>query len=656
MEHQTNEQRVTGRAVLIATVVAMAAAVITPYTAYLTRTWAFGWGTLPNGPVVIAFVLLVANGLILRLRLTGALTRADLLVIYSILTIATALIVVHVPYTIGLAAYPFYRARSVFGWEETILPHLPSWLHPARPEVSAWFWEGLPAGVPLPWGQWIMPLTGWGAFTLALLAAMMCLGALMRKDWIERQRLTFPLTEIPLALVNRESHPTLSRSSFRFSMFWIGFVPTSIMILLGWLNGLFPAVPAISREYPIGQNFIGLGLPWSTLTEMQVRISPATIGVMALVPGEVSFSIWAFYLLFRVYLLVCGSLGVPPSGSAAFGGFNPRAFFDYAANGGFIVIAAIALFRARDSFAAGFRRLFLGRREPDDPTAPMSNAAAVVGFFAANAFMLWWARHAGMSWSSYALIMAAFDVALIGTVRLTAAAGLQQHRPPTHARWVVLRTVGARAIDPASLTMYSYLSMGYMLEPQSWAMNYMVNSFKLMHRGRVRGRGFPLAVAVAMVGVLIACSVGVLYVGYRYGAVSLECWPIFAVPTCAFRELNSSITSPENPNNLLRFALVAGGAFTAGLAWMSAHFVWWPLSPLGFVIASVYHTNRDIWSNAFIGWLLATLVRRFGGLRLYQALRPAFIGLIFGHYLTDAAMAIFATVVLKARGITSLLP
>jgi len=634
----------------------MAAAVITPYTAYLTRTWHFGWGTLPNGPVVIAFVLLAANGLILRLRLAGALTRADLLVIYSILTIAAALIVVHVPYTIGLAAYPFYRARSVFGWEETILPHLPSWLHPARPETSAWFWEGLPAGVPLPWGQWITPLTGWGAFTLALLAAMMCLGALMRKDWVERQRLTFPLTEVPLALVNGESHPTLPRSSFRFSAFWLGFVPTSIMILLVWLNGLFPSVPALARDYPIGQNFTGLGLPWSTLTEMQVRIAPATIGVMALVPGEVSFSVWAFYLLFRVYLLVCGSLGVPPSGSAAFGGFNPRSFFDYAANGGFIVIAAIALFRARDSFAAGFRRLFLGRREVDDPTAPMSNAAAVIGLIAANAFMLWWARRAGMSWGSYALIMAAFYVALIGTVRLTAAAGLLQHRPPTHARWVVLRTVGARAIDPASLTMYSYLSMGYMLEPQSWAMNYMVNSFKLMHRGRIRGRGFPLAVAVGMVGVLIACSVGVLYVGYRYGAVSLECWPLFAVPTCAFRELNSSFTTPENPNNLLRLALVVGGAFTAGLSWMSAHFVWWPFSPIGFVIASVYHTNRDIWSNALIGWLLATLIRRFGGLRLYHSLRPAFIGLIFGHYLTDAAMAIFATVVLRARGITSLVP
>jgi hypothetical protein len=656
MERGGGEQRVTGRAIIVATVVAVAAALITPYTAYFTQTWHFGWGTLPNGPVVIAFVLVALNGLMLRLWAARALTRADVLIIYSIVTIAAALIVVHVPYTIGLAAYPYYRARSEYGWEEQILPYLPTWLHPRDPGVSAWFWEGLPAGLPLPWGQWVTPVAGWGAFTLALLAAMMCLGALMRKDWIERQRLTFPLIEVPMALVNSEAHPTLPKSSFRFSAFWLGFVPTSIVIMLIWLNGLFPAVPAPSRDYPIGQNFIGLGLPWSTLTEMRVRIAPGTIGVMALVPGEVSFSVWAFYLLFRVYLLVCGGFGVPPSGSAGAGGFNPRAFFDYAADGGFIVIAAIALFRARDAFAAGLRRLFLRRREPDDPTAPMSNAAAVVGFVAANALMLWWARRAGMSWGSYALIMAAFYVALIGTVRLTAAAGLLQHRPPTHERWIIMRLLGARAIDPTSLTMYSYLSMGYLLEPQNWAMNYMVNSFKLMHRGRIRGRGFALAVGVAMVGVLIACSASVLWVAYRHGAVSLGCWPIFAVPTCAFRELNTSLTSPEIADNWLRLALVVGGAFTAGLSWMSSHFVWWPFSPIGFVIASVMHTNRDIWANALIGWLLATLIRRFGGLRLYHSLRPAFVGLIFGHYLTDAAMALFATTVLGARGVTSLVP
>jgi hypothetical protein len=187
-------------------------------------------------------------------------------------------------------------------------------------------------------------------------------------------------------------------------------------------------------------------------------------------------------------------------------------------------------------------------------------------------------------------------------------------------------------------------------------MNYMMNSFKLLNRSRIRARGFAWGAGIVAVGVLIACSVGVLYTCYRHGAVVMQCWPITAVPTCAFRELNNSLRFPETADNWLRVALVMGGAFTAGLSWMSAHFVWWPFSPIGFVIASVMHTNRDIWANALIGWLLATLIRRFGGLRLYHSLRPAFVGLVFGHYLTDAAMAVFATTVLGARGVTSLVP
>ncbi len=86
MDRGSGEQRVTARAIIIATVVAVAAAVITPYTAYVARTWHFGWGTLPNGPVVIAFVLVAANGLMLRLWASRALTRADVLIIYSIAT------------------------------------------------------------------------------------------------------------------------------------------------------------------------------------------------------------------------------------------------------------------------------------------------------------------------------------------------------------------------------------------------------------------------------------------------------------------------------------------------------------------------------------------------------------------------------------------
>jgi hypothetical protein len=215
----------------LGTLVTMAAAVVVPYTAYYSRTWGYGWGTLPNGPVVIAFVLVAINGLIMGVRPRAALTRADVLVIYSILAIGAALIVFHVPYTMGLTAYPLYRARNEFGWD-VILPHIPTWIMLRDADRTLWFWEGAPAGVALPWGDWLAPMTAWAGFALALFVAMLCLGALLSRDWIERQRLTFPLTQIPMAMVGDGPNPTVSRSAFRLRAFWIGFLPCSILVVL----------------------------------------------------------------------------------------------------------------------------------------------------------------------------------------------------------------------------------------------------------------------------------------------------------------------------------------------------------------------------------------------------------------------------------------
>ena len=648
-------QAISARAVLVGTALAMAAAVVTPYTYYLSRTWNFGWGALPNGPVVIAFLLVALNGLFLRWRTSLGFTRADVLTIYIILTVSAALIVVFIPYTVGLTAYPLYQARREIGWDQSVLPHVPLWLQPSPGNTITWFWSGMPTGAATPWREWVKPMTSWGVLILALCGSLLCLGAMLRKDWVERQRLAFPLTEIPMALVGQGERPTTAGSVFRSRAFWLGFVPASGVILLTWLSRLYPSLPAFTLEHYPGQMIRNYGLPWSVLSDMKVRILPAVIGVMCLIPGEIAFSVWVFYVIFNVYLVVCASFGVIPGGTRA-GNFNPQSFFDYAEIGGFIAISVIALYRCRGFIALGLRRLVgrPGEAGPPDPWAPMAGASAVLGFAVANAVMLVWAVRAGMSWWSFALQMSIFYVTLIGGARLVATAGIVEPMPPVFPRAIMLRLLGARPLGPSSLMVAGLLNLSIMREPQSAPLNYLVNAFKLLHEGRVRGRGFPWAILVSVVCVGLVGSAAVIYFSYRHGAVSMICWPITAIPTCAFREFANSLRSPEDPETWLRAAVVAGAGFTLLLTWLSANLLWWPLHPIGFIIASVWHTNHTIWANAFTAWLLTTIIRRFGGFRLYRALRPAFLGLVFGHYLTDAAMAVFAALVLGSRGVTAL--
>ena len=90
--------------------------------------------------------------------------------------------------------------------------------------------------------------------------------------------------------------------------------------------------------------------------------------------------------------------------------------------------------------------------------------------------------------------------------------------------------------------------------------------------------------------------------------------------------------------------MLLGAAITAGLVWLNTRFVWWSLSPIGFLIASSYETNRSLWLNALIAWMLITLVRRYGGLRLERTLRPAFLGLVLGSYLPSGVLAIISAI------------
>jgi hypothetical protein len=249
-----------------------------------------------------------------------------------------------------------------------------------------------------------------------------------------------------------------------------------------------------------------------------------------------------------------------------------------------------------------------------------------------------------MSWWSFALLLGVFYAVLIGASRLVAAGGVIYVDTGFFPRQVVLRTIGAIPLGVPSLTMYSYLSVIYMYDPMNLAMPQIMNSFKLMHTGRVRGRSWPLAAAVAVTVALCVGVAATALIVSQHGATGLRQWPFYSYPQWAFGELDTTLRTPEMPDNWLRVALLIGGAFTMLLVWLHSTFVWWPLSPVGFLIASSWETNYTTWASVLLGWAIASLTRRYGGLRLYRAMRPAFLGLILGGILPEAALALLSGV------------
>ncbi len=640
---------ITARAILLGALSVALLAAINPHLAFVSRTWSVGDGSLLNSAVFILFLLVAANGVIARLWPGRALHRSELLVVYGMLIVSVGyLFVGGMPYLVSVTTFPFYMASPGNEWEHLILPYVPAWLSLGSSEAVVSFWEGSPAGVGVPWDVWLTPLLNWFSFTFALMAAMFCLGALLCRHWIERQRLAFPLVEVPLSLTGRDAFPTLRSSVLNSRVFWIGFAIPCALEVLAFLHRLHPGVPSPTLwNIHIGRNFAGMGLPWSALSFMRLSLIFPVIGITCLLPSEVSLSLWLFYALYVVQILVWASFGVAADGGTSSLSVNPRSFISFQEAGGFLALAALIIYQSRSAISQAWWSL-LGRRSgAHSPHAPLAGGWALVGFVLANGFMVWWISRAGMSWWSFALLMAVFYAVLIGCSRLVAAGGVMFVSHEFTTRGVVLSTVGTTAIGPQSLTMYTYVWLAYMSDPMSLAMPQMMNSFKLVDRARVRGRHFTLAAGLAVAMMVAVGLPALLAVIYRHGASAIGYaggWPFRMFPNWALGDLDGALRNPMPADNWLRFGMLLGAAITAALVWLNTRFVWWSLSPIGFLIASSYETNRSVWLNALIAWVLITLVRRYGGLRLERALRPAFLGLVLGSYLPSGVLAIVSAV------------
>ena len=636
---------ITGRTLLVGTITVAVVSVACPYLGAVTHTWDPGGSALPATGVVVLFAMVAVNGALARWLPSRSLGRTELLVTYAMVIMTTQFLYKGgLPFITGAATFPFYMATPANDWEHRIWPYLPLWLHPSSMQAITWYWEGLPSGVGVPWAAWKWPLLAWSSFAIAMAAAMFCLAALLSRDWIERQRLAFPLAEIPLAMGLDADTPTIGSSILRNRLAWLGFALPALLGTLNWFHAIYPTVPVVPLEFDIGRAFSGMGLPWSVLSGdsgVHAIIVLPLIGIAYLLPGEVSLSLWLFYLLYRLQQLVWASFGVAEGGASSIG-IDPQTFIGMEEAGGFIALTVVVFYQSRRTFAAAWQGLFHRGRSSPDAFGPLAPHSAVIGFVLANAFMLWWAVRTGMPWWPFVLIMALFYTVMTGVSRLVAQAGLTHVDTGLFPRTVIMKTLGAGPVGPTSLVVFGYLSTAYMYDPRIVLMAQAMNSFKLAHAGRVRPQRLSWATALAVVTTLAVGFPTLLLITYHYGASTLPDWPMASPQRWIWGEIDNSLRNPDLPDNWLRAALLSGALFMGAMIAMHSRLLWWPASPVGFLIASAWSTDRFVWSNSLIGWALSTLIRRYGGLTMYRTLRPAFLGMIIGSYATSAFLALLS--------------
>ena len=116
--------------------------------------------------------------------------------------VATGIPIFIVGLLLAIPTKPYYGATPENEWAHYIQPYLPAWAIPS-PDGDAvrHFYEGLPAGAPVPYGAWLGPLLWWLSLIFAVYFLCFCLVVILRRQWVEHERLAFPITEVPRLLI-----------------------------------------------------------------------------------------------------------------------------------------------------------------------------------------------------------------------------------------------------------------------------------------------------------------------------------------------------------------------------------------------------------------------------------------------------------------------
>src|SRR5205085_1869217 len=86
---------------------------------------------------------------------------------------------------------------------------LPTWLTVRDPDAVNDLFLG---NAEVPWRVWLKPLGAWALLIMAISVASLSLSVLLSRQWIHRERITFPVATLPLELVSSRAPLLRSRA------------------------------------------------------------------------------------------------------------------------------------------------------------------------------------------------------------------------------------------------------------------------------------------------------------------------------------------------------------------------------------------------------------------------------------------------------------
>jgi hypothetical protein len=616
----------TVRAVGLGALLSLCLALGDPYANMVIRGSYMGMDFSTAGALFLFFLLVgVVNTLVGWVTPRLALRRPELIVVYVMMIVAAA-----IP-TLGFSEYLLtiitgaqYYATPENEWSELILPFIPHWLVPQDQDAIKWFYEGAPRGMAVPWSAWAGPLACWLVLAAALYLLMISSMVVLRRQWIERERLIYPIVQVPLEMVQEDGRGPV-RPFFRRPVMWVGFALPILVSSANALHAYYNFIPAIQivSSVPIFRNTMSLIF----------RLSFPMIGFSYLINLDIAFSLWFFNVLAKLVKGALALLGVGGTEKLGVYGAFSEPVLAHQGQGALMVLVLFGLWVGRGHLRDVCRKAFRGDPRVDDAGEMMSYRAAVLGWLAAVLVLTGWLWATGLPlWAAVVTLLLAILI-FVGLTRIVVESGVATAVGPMISSEAVVSAVGSSVLGTPGMVGMAYTYV-WAADIRTFVMASCAHGLKLSEQLGQNLRplfwAMLLAIGVSLVGSVWA----ILHLAYEYGGINLNGWFFSGGNQVPFQYIAARLTTPAPAywDGWLHTAI--GGGIMALLMLARHHLLWWPLHPIGYPISAVWLMD-ELWFSIFLAWLIKQVVMKYGGPSLYRQTRPLFLGLIMGQFVAS---------------------
>ena len=616
------------RAILLALLLA-------PFTAYWTTDQLSDViFSLMIPPVVMTMIVAVINLAVRRLSPKHALTESDLIIFYAMTTVIGTMCAEWMGNINPLIYSYALFAKNNPNYQTQMLPYLSTFfVIPAR---NAHLYHDFKHGGYNVFYSvnhlhlWWKYIFAWTLLVSLVCIAMLCINSLMRDEWTNRERLAFPIIQVPLAVVRAGvGKEPLWKNKFFVSAFLS-------MFAIDMLNGFqifYPNLPAINVRFigDLSQYFPNP--PFNAIGWTPIGIFPYMAVIGFFMPTDLLFSAIFFFFVRKAIQVFTYSIGYTDSaGAFGGGGLIPSPpYFSEQSWGAFIALFVGAVWTARHYLRNVWRQILHGADANDSGITPrmafsgMLISVVVLFILGVETGIPLWI----MVVSTVLFLM--FSVAL---TRLRAQIGAPSHEMAFMGpNQLIFDSMGTSSISqsvaPRMISTLFIMNRIHRTDP----MPAQLEAMKMGEMNKINQKSLFIAILFAIVFGSIMGHIMHIIQGYANGASDRGGEVAGVVSSLDQKHTQSS------PVALL--FVVIGFSVVMLLDFIRFQAQGFPFHPVGYALAMNFGLDY-YWFGLMIVFFVKLFVERYYGLKGHDCLHQCAIGIILAEFSAETIWSLYS--------------